>query len=224
MAEPNPYDSPASRVVIVLSTASLQAPDAAVLAFRYAATAAAMDVAVEVHAVSGAAVRLFGRGAASDGLLAQIRQATDLGASLFVCPAALADQGLRAEDMIDEVSGVRGAASLLTAGLAPGARPDLIFADEPVASLDPRIGAGILELLRSICHAEHDGVAVICSLHQPHFAKLYADRVVGLAAGRIVMDIAAADFAETSLLNVYGDNPSGIEEAHPSTAAQWATA
>ena len=122
MNEPISGDSPTSRLVIVLSTASLDAPDAAVLALRYAATAAALDVAVELHAVSGGAVRLFGRGAASAGLLAQIRQASKLGVNVFVCPAALADQGMRAEDLIDEVSGVRGAASLLSAGLVHAAR------------------------------------------------------------------------------------------------------
>jgi len=83
-------------------------------------------------------------------------------------------------------------------------QPDVIIADEPVASLDPRIGAGILELLRSICHAEKRGVAVICSLHQPHFAKQHADRVVGISRGRIVVDISAADFTETTLREVYG--------------------
>jgi len=71
-------------------------------------------------------------------------------------------------------------------------QPDLIIADEPVASLDPGSGAGILDLLKSICHA--DGLAVICSLHQPDYARRYADRVLGLRAGRVVVDVAAADF------------------------------
>lgn len=83
-------------------------------------------------------------------------------------------------------------------------QPDVIIADEPVASLDPRTSAGILELLRSICHGEKAGVAVICSLHQPHLAKQHADRVVGLAGGRIVVDVAAADFAESTMREVYG--------------------
>ena len=83
-------------------------------------------------------------------------------------------------------------------------RPDVIIADEPVASLDPRIGADILELLRSICHAEADGIAVICSLHQPQFARQYADRVVGMTSGRIVADMAAATFDDNVLRQVYG--------------------
>ena len=83
-------------------------------------------------------------------------------------------------------------------------QPDVILADEPVASLDPRSGEGILELLRGICHTEKDGVAVICSLHQPSFARKFADRVVGLAEGRIVIDIAAGQLVESTLREVYG--------------------
>ena len=82
-------------------------------------------------------------------------------------------------------------------------QPDVIIADEPVASLDPHIGAGILELLREICHADAGGVAVICSLHQPHFASQYADRVIGLSAGRIMVDMPAAELNEGTLQHLY---------------------
>jgi phosphonate transport system ATP-binding protein len=83
-------------------------------------------------------------------------------------------------------------------------QPDVILADEPVASLDPRSGEGILELLRGICRADAHGVAVICSLHQPSFARKFADRVVGLAGGRIVADVAASELADSTLRDVYG--------------------
>ena len=102
-------------------------------------------------------------------------------------------------------------------------QPDLMLADEPVASMDPRIGAGTLELLRVICHAERSGAGVICSLHQPRFAKQFADRVVGLSAGRIVVNTAAADFAETAPLDVCGNTPAD-DASQPPTAARWATA
>jgi phosphonate transport system ATP-binding protein len=89
-------------------------------------------------------------------------------------------------------------------------KPDVIIADEPVASLDPRIGSDILELLRSICHSREHGIAVICSLHQPHFARRFADRVVGLSAGRTVLDVAADQFDDAMLDRVYGAvEPSG---------------
>lgn len=110
---------PATTLVIVLAGVSAEA---AHLAMRYAAAAAAMDIVVELHAISAGAVAWFCRNGAAPGLLLQIRQAVEFGADIFVCPMALSDRGLRTEELIEEVSGVRGAASLLAAGVAPGAR------------------------------------------------------------------------------------------------------
>ncbi len=114
-------DSSPARLVILLNSVAIDAPDAALIPLRYATTAAAMDVAVEMHAIS-ASVALFRRGGAGPELLARIRQAVELGVEIFVCPLALAEQDIAIDDVIDEVAGVRGAASLLVAGLAPGAR------------------------------------------------------------------------------------------------------
>ena len=100
---------------------SLEAPGSAFIALRYAVTAAAMDVAVELHAVSQS-VALLRRADIDPGLHTHIKQAAELGVEIFVCPVALTEQGLTTQDLIDEVTGVRGAASLLVAGLAPGAR------------------------------------------------------------------------------------------------------
>lgn len=81
-------------------------------------------------------------------------------------------------------------------------QPDIIVADEPVASLDPITGAGILELLSDICRAE--GMSVICSLHQVHFARDYADRMIGLANGRLMFDLPAAEFDQRAADALYG--------------------
>ncbi len=82
-------------------------------------------------------------------------------------------------------------------------QPDIIVADEPIASLDPNISAGILELLRGICR--QDGVAIVCSLHQVHFASQFADRLIGLANGRVQMDVPTADFDEAMAARLYGN-------------------
>jgi phosphonate transport system ATP-binding protein len=90
-------------------------------------------------------------------------------------------------------------------------QPDLILADEPVASLDPNASAGVLELLRAITGA--DGVAVLCSLHQVHYAKAYADRVVGLSHGRVVFDLPADGFDRAAFERLYGQPVGGVEPA-----------
>lgn len=125
------------RLVVVLASGSQDDPEPALLAFRYAATAAAMDAEVEIHAV-GASVSLFRRDAlpertvvaaptvnaamSSQDFVSQIREMKSLDIELYVCSAALAEAGLSLSDLIPEVSGVRGAAALLVAGLAPDAR------------------------------------------------------------------------------------------------------
>jgi phosphonate transport system ATP-binding protein len=79
--------------------------------------------------------------------------------------------------------------------------PRLIVADEPVASLDPSASAGVLDLLHGIARSE--GVAVVCSLHQVHLARAFADRLVGLSKGRVVFDLPAARFDENAFERLY---------------------
>jgi len=62
--------------------------------------------------------------------------------------------------------------------------PRLVLADEPVASLDPDTGRAVLGLLREA--ARERGVAVLCSLHQPDFAREFGDRVIRMTQGRVV--------------------------------------
>ena len=64
--------------------------------------------------------------------------------------------------------------------------PKLILADEPVASLDPMISFQVLSLLKEISLSK--GITVLCNLHQVDYALHFADRVIGLAEGQIVID------------------------------------
>ena len=125
------------RLVVVLASGSPADPKPALLAFRYAATAAAMDIDVEIHTV-GESVSLLRRDVSQEPLevaekstnpamssrdfVSQIREMKALDIEIYVCSAALAEAGLSLSDLIPEVSGVRGAAALLVAGLAPDAR------------------------------------------------------------------------------------------------------
>lgn len=81
-------------------------------------------------------------------------------------------------------------------------RPEVIIADEPVASLDPMTSASIMLLLQELCRMER--VSVVCSLHQTDLACAYADRIVGLANGGVVIDIAANAFDAEAAARLYG--------------------
>src|SRR5271170_921984 len=77
----------------------------------------------------------------------------------------------------------------------------VILADEPVASLDPAAAVSVLSLLRDIAH--QDGITVLCSLHQVDLVPGFADRVLGLHAGSLVADQAAANFRIASDHEIY---------------------
>jgi phosphonate transport system ATP-binding protein len=105
-----------------------------------------------------------------------------------------------AERRADTLSG--GQQQRVAVARAIAQRPGVILADEPVSSLDPQTSREVLDLLRDICRRE--GVAVVCSLHQTDLARAYADRVVGLANGRVVIDTAARAFDAAAFASVYG--------------------
>lgn len=86
--------------------------------------------------------------------------------------------------------------------------PELVLADEPVASLDPKTSLEILDLLRRF--AREEGCSVLCSLHQVDLARQYADRIVGLKGGRLLFDLPPTDVAPQMLQELYG-----LKEAAP---------
>jgi phosphonate transport system ATP-binding protein len=71
-----------------------------------------------------------------------------------------------------------------------------------VASLDPTSSAVVLAILRDL--ARQDGIAVLCSLHQIDLVAGFADRVIGLRGGRVVLDVAAKQFSRSQREGVYG--------------------
>jgi phosphonate transport system ATP-binding protein len=60
-------------------------------------------------------------------------------------------------------------------------QPTVILADEPVASLDPKIARQVLGYLREA--ARDLGITVLCNLHQVDYAKEFSERVVGMSRG-----------------------------------------
>ncbi|KYC37205.1 phosphonate ABC transporter ATP-binding protein [Scytonema hofmannii PCC 7110] len=70
-------------------------------------------------------------------------------------------------------------------------QPEVILADEPVASLDPVTTEEIMHLLREICKS--DGVTVVASLHQVGLAIQFAERIIGINSGQVVFDGTACE-------------------------------
>ncbi|MEJ7801584.1 MAG: phosphonate ABC transporter ATP-binding protein, partial [Ilumatobacter sp.] len=80
-------------------------------------------------------------------------------------------------------------------------QPTLLLADEPVASLDPESSAHVMDVLFRI--VVEDQLTVICTLHQVELAMGWANRIVGLRDGQMVLDRAVTDLAEDEVMDVY---------------------
>ena len=80
-------------------------------------------------------------------------------------------------------------------------RPQVLLADEPVASLDPEAADDIMRLLRHL--AAHEHLAVLCVLHQVELAYAYADRVVGIRDGTMAFDRPCAELSRDTVRQLY---------------------
>ena len=80
--------------------------------------------------------------------------------------------------------------------------PDLVLADEPVASLDPHNARIVMDALSRI--SRHFGLTVLCNLHSLELARRYCDRLVGMAGGRVVFDDVPAALTDDAARRLYG--------------------
>src|SRR5262245_4855555 len=80
--------------------------------------------------------------------------------------------------------------------------PDIILADEPVASLDPRNSKIVMDALLRI--NKHFGISVVCNLHDLDIARAYCDRLVGMAAGKLVFNGVPAALTARAARDLYG--------------------
>jgi len=94
---------------------------------------------------------------------------------------SIADQSYK---RADELSG--GQQQRVGIARAMMQEPDIILADEPVASLDPVLAHSIMQHLETI--NKEDGVMILCSLHFLDLVHRYADRAVALNEGKLMFD------------------------------------
>jgi phosphonate transport system ATP-binding protein len=80
--------------------------------------------------------------------------------------------------------------------------PEIILADEPVASLDPVLAHSLMQHLEKI--NKEDGVTVLCSLHFLDLVHRYADRAIALNEGRLVFDGLPKEIDDRRFKEIYG--------------------
>ena len=81
-------------------------------------------------------------------------------------------------------------------------QPSLLLADEPTSSLDPKTSVEIMQLLADI--ARRRAIPVIINMHDVALARRFADRVIGMANGRVVFDGSPERLSDDTLKAIYG--------------------
>jgi phosphonate transport system ATP-binding protein len=99
--------------------------------------------------------------------------------------------------------------------------PQILLADEPTASLDPKTSEQIMELLRSL--SSEMALPVLINIHNVGEAKTYTDRIVGMRYGRIIFDGVPGDLDDAAMDEIYAGVPAeerGMPDGAPALARQ----
>lgn len=119
----------------------------------------------------------------------------------------------RAFALLDQV-GLKGFANQRADALSGGQRqrvgiaravmqqPQLLLADEPTSSLDPKTSVEIMQLMKDV--GREYSLPVIVNMHDVELAKRFAERIVGMSGGKVVYDGDAAGLDDTVLKSIYG--------------------
>ena len=77
----------------------------------------------------------------------------------------------------------------------------MILADEPTASLDPKLTRVIMDILKEI--NVRQGMTLVVSQHLIDVARMYGSRLIGLQRGRIVFDGPPQVLTQTIIRQIY---------------------
>ena len=102
----------------------------------------------------------------------------------------------------DQLSGGQQQRVALARTLTQG--PQIILADEPVAALDPVTAKQVMQDFVRI--NQEMGISILLNIHHVELALEYANRIIGIRAGRIVYDGPSANVDQTVLDAIYGDD------------------
>jgi len=136
---------------------------------------------------------------------------------LMTFPADERQQALAALDRVGLADRITSRADALSGGQqqrvaiarALMQEPQLILADEPVASLDPALRHSVMRHIEALNREE--GLTVLCSLHDIDLVARYATRLVALRDGRLVWEGPPSGFGKETFREIYG------EEAEPAS-------
>ncbi|MFQ3612960.1 MAG: phosphonate ABC transporter ATP-binding protein [Cyanobacteriota bacterium] len=81
-------------------------------------------------------------------------------------------------------------------------QPQVMLADEPVASLDPPTANAVMGDLKRI--TREDGITTLVNLHFIDMARDYADRIIGMRAGEVVFDGTPDEASDQVFTEIYG--------------------
>ena len=80
--------------------------------------------------------------------------------------------------------------------------PEILLADEPTSSLDPKTSVEIMELMANL--AGKRNIPVIVNIHNVELAKRFCQRMIGMTGGKIVFDGTPSQLSDENLKQIYG--------------------
>jgi phosphonate transport system ATP-binding protein len=121
---------------------------------------------------------------------------------------ALAAVGMqrRADQRTDRLSGGERQRVAIARALHQGA--DVLFADEPTASLDPEASAQLIELLAQL--ARERDLTLLTVVHDLRLVRPLGDRVLALRAGQVALDAPVATVSDEVLRNVFRETEPAV--------------
>jgi phosphonate transport system ATP-binding protein len=81
-------------------------------------------------------------------------------------------------------------------------RPKILLVDEPTSSLDPKTSEAVMRLIVEL--AGEDRIPALVNIHDVPIARVFARRIIGLNAGRIVYDGPVRGLTQEMLERIYG--------------------
>ncbi|MCC5895980.1 MAG: phosphonate ABC transporter ATP-binding protein [Alkalibacterium sp.] len=106
----------------------------------------------------------------------------------------------KAYNRVDQLSGGQQQRVALARTIAQ--HPDIILADEPVASLDPVTAKVVMDDFKKI--NKETNMSILINIHHVELALEYADRVIGIRQGEIVYDGKSEEVSQDVLNQIYG--------------------